>query len=108
MVLTTVCYELERRRWRRAQVRRWKKRRNCGAVGRVTALLLKLCLLAAILAEACWFAAPYITVERLNEVREMDGSEPGPAATRRGIRLRLDDGEISLFEVEEQAAPPSD
>ena len=35
-------------------------------------------------------------------------TDPGPARTGRGIRLRLNDGEVSLFEVEERAVPGSD
>ena len=108
MILTAAFYGLERRRWRRAKVRRWKRSRGKGRMGRTLVLLVKLCLLAAILAEACWFASTFVTVERVDEVRQVSEPGPGPARSGRGIRLRLDNGEISLFEVEEHVAAESD
>ena len=65
-------------------------------------------LLAALLAETCWFAISFITVERVDEMPGIYETDPGPTRTGRGIRLRLNDGEVSLFEVEERAVPGSD
>ena len=107
-MITAAVYGIERRRWRRAEVRRWKEARGRGIWRRSISLLFKFCLLAALLAESCWFAISFITVERVDEMQGIYETDPGPARTGRGIRLRLNDGEVSLFEVEERAVPGSD
>lgn len=108
MMITATVYGMQRRRWRRAEVRRWKEDQSRGFWRRSLSLLFKFCLLAAFLAETGWFAASFITVERVEETQGIYKTDPGPERTGRGIRLRLDDGAVSLFEVEERAVFESD
>ena len=68
-MITAAVYGIERRRWRRAEVRRWKEARVRGIWRRSISLLFKFCLLAALLAETCWFAISFITVERVEETQ---------------------------------------
>ena len=108
MMITATVYGMQRRRWRRAEVRRWKEDQSRGLWRRSLSLLFKFCLLAALLAETGGCAASFITGERGEAPQRIYTTEPGPERTGRGIRLRLDDGAVSLFEVEERAVFESD
>ena len=70
--------------------------------------MFKLCLAAALAAEAAWFWGTAVRVEqyRETEARQEPAAEPGSAGS--GIRFRLEDGEISLFKVEEYSLPAND
>lgn len=99
---------MERRRWRSRAVRRAGRRiHNTGGAGGFR-LLFKLCLAAALAAEAAWFwgAAVHVTRFRQIEERQAPATEPGSAGS--GIHIRLEDGEIDLFKVEEYSLPGND
>lgn len=103
-----ILYGVTRRRWRTRAVKEARGRIHSTGNRRRLRLLFKLCLAAALAAEAAWFWGTAVRVEQYRQIeqRREPATEPGSAGS--GIRLRLDDGEISLFKVEEYSLPAND
>ncbi len=102
---TGILYGIERRRWRSQAVRTARLRiHRPGTRGRLR-LLFKLCLAAALTAEAAWLCGQAVSARRFMQIEERQAPAAEQGSAGSGIRLRLDDGEISLFKVEEYSLP---
>lgn len=102
---TGILYETQRRRWRSRAVGS-ARLRICrrGKRGRLR-LLFKLCLAAALVTEAAWLCGRAVEVSRYRQIEERRASAAEQGSAGSGIRIRLGDGEISLFRVEEYSLP---
>lgn len=100
-----ILNEARRRSWRGRAVGRARLRiHSSGGKGRLR-LLLKLCLAAALTAEAAWIWGQAVGVSRYRQIEERQAPNPERGSAGSGIRFRLEDGEISLFRVEEYSLP---
>ena len=104
MIANALTYEVSRRRWRRRAVCGFAAKRCSAARSAkrtVFVWILRLCLAAGLLAEAFLLADGAVSVRHAGSARELGGPAGRPGEVRRGLRLRFEDGAVSLFSEEE-------
>ena len=104
MIANALTYEVSRRRWRRRAVRSFAAKRCSAARSAKRTFfvwILRLCLAAGLLAEVFLLADGAVNVRHAGRARELGGPAGRPGEVRRGIRLRFEDGAVSLFSEEE-------
>lgn len=96
-----ILYEIQRRRWRSRAVGRARLCIHSSGGRGQRRLLLKLCLAAVLTAEAAWLWGRAVGVSQFRQIEERNAPAAEQGSAGSGIRFRLEDGELSLFRVEE-------